>query len=256
LSYQDFASKCEIGGDLQLLTPDKSDTGQYSKRAKALGGKLKVTMKVRVPFVEKEVKITEERKLVIGAWPSLEATTTAMTTVSSSSTAVAASESSKAVPFSRVGGNSVAAEDDEEKVLPVNKAKAEEKFGVHLSEKEKNDPDALDFYVSNDVLEQEIGSLEERLVKGEVAEEEQVTMQLRLQLLRSKLDMLVYAVQNEQLSLDDYLMSLKKRVEQDQYLALYLKTLETTASKKLAVKVLKRKKVMEAEVQGAEENTE
>ena len=97
-------------------------------------------------------------------------------------------------------------------------------------------------------------------------------MQLRLQMLQSKMQILLYNVQNEILSLDDYLNILRERIKRDQVLAIYLKQSTSKDNNNSssssngnssngngnnmqdALRVMKRVKIMQKEVHDAEES--
>lgn len=82
---------------------------------------------------------------------------------------------------------------------------------------------------------------------------------LRLQLLRAKLQALEMQVQNETLSLPDYIAKLRLRVQRDQALARYLAKEvrsedpeELQESRMKAARVLQRVKIMQQEIANVE----
>ena len=92
-----------------------------------------------------------------------------------------------------------------------------------------------------------------------------IAMRIRLQLLQSKLQVLVYKVQNDVLTMEQYLHLLRERIKRDQVLAIYLKQSSTSTSTTKggdsgssnvqdALRVLKRVKIMQKEVSDVEEN--
>mgnify|MGYP006184397121 CR=1 FL=1 len=84
-------------------------------------------------------------------------------------------------------------------------------------------------------------------------EDEQFNNTMRLQLLNGKLQLLVYQVQSEQLTMEQYLEKIRGRVKRDQRIALYLKTLGDSESIASALRVMKRVNLMKKEIQNAEE---
>ena len=136
------------------------------------------------------------------------------------------------------------------------------------------DPHSVNHIESNEVLEHEISQAEDfirscSLTISSVSnnddddddkEGDLIAMRIRLQLLQSKLQVLVYKVQNDVLTMEQYLNLLRERINRDQVLAIYLK--QSSSSTKVgdsgssnvqdALRVLKRVKIMQKEVSDAE----
>jgi hypothetical protein len=251
LPLSDLLTKSSIGGPLPLKSMTDSASG---KKGKLLGGQLTVYVRIRSPLSGPEVHVVEERKLVIEAWPPV----------------LTPSQSPAHTPMSmpaHVSGTGVAAATPPTAGTPVatghaghaapeetSKAPAPAPTGAlaTLTEKEKTDPHSVDFLESNDVLEAEIASAETTM-RTSRDEDEQFNAQLRLQLLQTKLQLLVFQVQNEQLSLEEYLERVRARVKRDQLIALHFKTLGDKESVATALTVMKRVQIMKKEVQNAEE---
>lgn len=250
LPLADLLSKCSVGGDLPLYSIDKASDGS-NKKGKVIGGVLRMSATIRSPLVTPEVKVTEERELVIEEWP---------TTVSSPqqsppppaatrSTNTAATTSPPPSTTPTTTSNTASTTSDSQssaRLLELEK---------QLSNKERDDPENIEFIESNDVLEQEIHLLETELGSGRVTDENDVlAKRMQLQMLQAKLQILVYSVQNESLSLEEYLTRVRRCIERDKRLALYQKLLNTPESKTIALRLMKRVKVMENELKNAEES--
>jgi len=126
----------------------------------------------------------------------------------------------------------------------------------NLTQKELDDPHCVDFIESNDVLDAEIKAASEALVGAGADEDERFALTLRLQLLQTKMQLLVYAVQTEALSLPDYLDKLRQRVRRDSEMALAFKALREKENISTALKIMRRINVMKQEIQNAEEGRE
>jgi uncharacterized protein YheU (UPF0270 family) len=72
-------------------------------------------------------------------------------------------------------------------------------------------------------------------------------------LLQAKLAVLVKQVTSEELSLEDYVAKVKTRLERDKILAVYC---SRNDMKKEAVQIMKRIKIMKAEILGVESQGE
>ena len=140
------------------------------------------------------------------------------------------------------------------------------------------DPHSVNHIESNEVLEHEISQAEDfirscSLTISSVSNDDDdddkegdlIAMRIRLQLLQSKLQVLVYKVQNDVLTMEQYLNLLRERIKRDQVLAIYLKQSSSSSSSTKvddsgssnvqdALRVLKRVKIMQKEVSDAEES--
>jgi hypothetical protein len=259
LPLTDLLTKSKIGGQLQLKTI--ADNGS-SKKGKVVGGQMTVYVAIRSPLSGPEVVVTEERKLVLQPWPVVRespglSAPIAMGSAAASGAGTPAPAASTAVPAPAPPTPAVVppvpAQDASLPTPPVEPSKPVLTGALAtLTDQEKNDPHSVDFLDSNDVLELEIAAAE-TLLRTSHDEDEQFNANMRLQLLRTKLQLLVYQVQNDQLSLDDYLEKVKARVKRDQVMALYFKTLGDQESMATALAVMKRVGVMKKEIQNAEE---
>lgn len=235
LSLADLNTKCECGGILPLEKSSSSSTGKKITACSA--GSMTVFVKMRKPVAAAEVIKTVERTLVLEGWPSIghvyrspTSTATAPATgndVSSQQHDQKVSESPHSDQLSTHPVGSVAVTRAK---VPSTQPKANSDFAI-LSEREKSDPCSAEFLESNDVLEAEIASdsasiteIESRPASSHSEEEESslFTMKLRVQLMTTKLNMLVSSVQQEVLSLDQYVDKLKTRLGRDRVLAQYL----------------------------------
>jgi len=139
------------------------------------------------------------------------------------------------------------------------------------------DPHSVNHIESNEVLEHEISQAEDfirscSLTISSVSNDDDddkegdlIAMRIRLQLLQSKLQVLVYKVQNDVLTMEQYLNLLRERIKRDQVLAIYLKQSSSSSSSTKvddsgssnvqdALRVLKRVKIMQKEVSDVEES--
>jgi hypothetical protein len=166
--------------------------------------------------------VHEEKKLIVGFWPP---------SPPSSNAAGNALSESVTSPQPPVLQPQESLKDTLNKVQdPIEKdltAPSNALFDA-LTAKEKEDPHSVDLLESNDVLENEISLTEEAIASleghGVEEEDELLSLQCRLQILKSKMDILVYRVQNDVLSLPDYLESIRERMKRDQALAQYLRS--------------------------------
>ena len=159
--------------------------------------------------------------------------------------------------------------------------KSSSSSSIQLTKEEMLDPHSVNHIESNEVLEHEISQAEDfirscSLTMSSISNDDDddmegdlIAMRIRLQLLQSKLQVLVYKVQNDVLTMEQYLNLLRERIKRDQVLAIYLKqssssTTTTSSSTKVgdsgssnvqdALRVLKRVKIMQKEVSDVEES--
>lgn len=264
LPLSDLVTKSTVGGPLALKS-----TGDSKK--KALGGNLTATVTIRSPLGGPEVLYSEERRLVIEAWPSVTPLQSPLpgSVYVGSSVSNVSSLSNVSTGFTTTSGNTMSinastsnnhlsptpAHDTLQSPLPSTTPTATVPLTgalTTLTEQERGDPHSVDFIESNDVLEAEIAAAL-TLLSSNPDEDEQFNATMRLQLLNGKLQLLVYQVQSEQLSMDQYLDKIRARVKRDQVIALYFKTLGDKESVATALQVMKRINLMKKEIQNAEE---
>lgn len=245
LPLNDLLTKSRVGGPLPLKTVKDSDTG---KKGKVVGGQLTAWVVIRSPLGGPEVVVTEERKLVIEPWPPVVQPAAApspppcVPIVSSSTDSVAPRST-----LNDAAGDAMYTKEPAPGPAPVMSGAL-----ATVTEQEKSDPHCVDFMESNDVLEAEIAAAE-ALLQTRLDEDEQFNATMRLQLLRGKLQLLVYQVQSDALSMEQYLDNIKARLKRDQTIALYFKTLGDKESVAVALQVMKRVQIMKKEIQNAEE---
>jgi hypothetical protein len=225
LPLSELAAASEAGGRTPLYQIASAEDGA-AKKGKAVGGYVVATLQVRKPLSGADVRVVEERQLVVEPWPPLPDNTAAQQPSScASSSEVAATEAPSAA----------------------------RDYSGGLTERECKDPDAVDFLESNDVLEAEIEAVTQVVQSGTLDEDAQFNATLRLQLLQVKMQTLVMRVQSEVLTMDDYLQLIKDRVQRDKQIALYLsRNVGDADAKALAVKVMRRVKIMQQEIDNAE----
>jgi hypothetical protein len=231
LPLSDLNSKISCGGLSLPLTRDG--------RGKNVGGVLSAFVNIRTPVSTPDVLVTEDRRLVVESWPEVPS-------ASSSVSAGPVQEPSSA-------SHSPAAAAEPHVSSPATPAPAVvNPYASQLTEKERADPLSVDFLESNDVMDGEVESIQAQLANpSSLSEEDLLDLGLRLQLIQGKLGILVANVQNEKLSLADYLSMIKERLRRDKILALYCKAEGDNAT---AVKIMKRIKVMQSEIENAEAN--
>jgi hypothetical protein len=228
LPFSDLATVSESGGRTALFQITQGEDGA-TRKGKAIGGYLVANLQVRKPLSGEESRTIEERQLQLEPWPALPVP------VSNTAASPSTAESNAASAATSTSTPSAGAD-----------------YGAGLTDREKSDPEAVDFLESNDVLEAEIARVQQQLQSGQLDEDAQFNATLRMQLLQVKLQTLVLRVQNETLSLEDYLEILRERVRRDKQLALYLsKVVGDAEARETAVRVMRRMKIMEQEIDNA-----
>lgn len=255
LPLSDLITKSRVGGQLPLKTAKDSENG---KKGKVIGGQLTAYVVIRSPLGGPEVMVTEERKLVIEPWPAVVPPAATCLVLPPSAAADHTSTCRSATPVVETGNPQYSKEEVTAAATSTNAPTAAPVALTGalatLTEQEKSDPHSVDFIESNDVLEAEIAAAEALLQRGQqLDEDEQFSATMRLQLLRGKLQLLVYQVQTDALSMDQYLEKIKARLKRDQLIALYFKTLGDKESVAEALQVMKRVQTMKKEIQNAEE---
>jgi len=202
-------------------------------------------LRMRRPVsADKAAKIIDEKVLVIEDWPLIAPTNPAhknppahqptklvqypqqtMHSVASPSTMIAGAKSVDAVQRQVKSSASV----------PPTTVSVPKALKEGLSAEEMRDPLNVKFYVSNEVLEHEKSSL----APGSP----------RYTQIEARLNFLVADVQNDRLTMEDYLNLVKSRIVQDKRLVVYLNAANRNED---ALKVNKRLETMEEEVRGAE----
>ncbi|CAM9722637.1 unnamed protein product [Ectocarpus fasciculatus] len=213
LPLVELLTKTTTGGDALPLTKEG--------RGRGIGGVLSAYAKVRVPIDGPEVRITEERQLVVLPWPDVG-------TVASPKEAPAAAALTA--------------------TASVGPGNSHEHVAKQLSEKEIQDPFSVGFLISNDVMDTELESLRAELTQC-ADPDEKFNIKFRYDMVERNLNILVMHVQNESLSLEDYLNTLRDRLKRDQFMALYFKNSGETNT---ALKIMKRIKIMSEELKNAE----
>lgn len=247
---QELATQSEWTGKVPLFGIAVGEDGALKKSSKALGGYLQMTLRVRKPITGPEVQIIEERQLVLAPWPPL---VTPTQPPAAPAPVVSANSALKEAATATTAATAAAPSADT--AISVTAGT------IQLTDREKSDPEAVEFLESNDILEAEIASVTAALASpGSANDEDGHFMRtLRLQLLRAKLQALEMQVQNETLSLPDYIAKLRLRVQRDQALARYLaKEVQSEDPEELqecrmkAARVLQRVKIMQKEIENAE----
>jgi hypothetical protein len=225
LNLSDLLTKCKAGGFLQLLDPGGK---------KSIGGRLEVYAMLRRPISSPEILLETERELVIQEWPSVVQTHQYPPPLLP-----------QVVPVSNPQQVTADPRDPE----PPQTAVIQPSLDFSgLSDLEKDDPLNINFVISNDVLESEISSTQASIAS--CRDPDQIgDLQIRLMLLQGKLAVLVNQVQNETLTFEDYISSLKQRLESDKRLAVYC---NQSNRREEAIQLMKRIRIMQSEILSAE----
>ena len=234
----DLNTVCTLTQDSLPLYED--DGGQVAarraSRSRALPGALRVSLSLRTPLRRPQEEQVHDRVLVVGEWrdgqPPLLPSPAPVLVPPPSSSGVDSSSSSSS-------------------------GKLGDRFSS-LSDLEKEDPFSVDLLESNDVMSAEITELiaAQRSPAGPEEDEDETGIKssilaVRMTLLETKQSILQLRVRQQKLSLQDYMYLVKARIERDRLLALYLSG--PGVDKGAAVRVLKRVKIMQAEMAGVEE---
>lgn len=195
----------------------------HESSGKAIGGSLSAGVSIRYPYAGNGTVTMEETVLEIDNWPVLTDNWPVLTCTSTSTNT-----------SSTVSGVSGAS-------------------GVNLSAKEQNDPLNADMYVSSDVMDKEIATLQSKLVElkdsgVDASSEIVINTKLRYDVFRIKLAVLVARVEKEELTVEQYLSMLREATDRDKTLALYC---SNNGRKDEALEVMRRVLIMEKEIKSA-----
>lgn len=248
--FKEVAEQCEANNS--LLIKDENQV---------VIGELAVVMRVRTPLVlPKCIK-----RVVIDylSLPPAPATVSAPTsslallapmavTTAAAATAAAASNVQEANPAvsasSSLAAPSASSTSSDERAAPASSASAAQPTSSMLAPVEDvQDPFRLDLLCSNNVLDAELASVQ-RAIAATSDAATVADLQLRLLGVQGKLDVLVSAVQDGRLTLQDYLAELKTQVASQKQLVLDLKRQNRLDD---ARKVLARVKIMQDEIDTA-----
>lgn len=207
LNFNDLLTKTEIGGNIEIFEDDKV-------RSKKIGGVLKVFIRLRNPIMSPEKKVVEERILKIGKWP--ETSIGRQDIISSfdvTSNKSSLDEASDASQFTQPAQQSEM----------INVSLSPTTFGsdIKLTDRELNDPTAVELLESNDVIEHEIVLCKKMLAKT-TDESSNFILNLRLQSLLFQLTILQNKVTEGVLTMEVYLDKLRNRIQRDEALKMYL----------------------------------
>lgn len=232
LPLVDLLTKTNAGGDSLPLTKEG--------RGRSVGGILSAYAKLRTPVDGPEVRITEERRLVLSPWPD---TVSAQTTTNPDNIDSNTKDEIEAHEPSSISAPIVAPNP-----APNTAGSESEKFSKFLTELELQDPFNPDLLQSNDVMDAELESIKDSLSRCRDPDE-QFNLNFRYELIERNLNILVMRVQNESISLDDYLEIVRERLKRDQFMALHFKNAGDTG---IALAIMKRIKIMTEELKNAE----
>lgn len=272
LLLADLNTKCECGGVLPIEKVVSSTT-TGKKVIACSAGSVTVHLRLRKPIAGAEIMKVVERTLVLEAWPSVSHVYRTPAVTSSSAppkpaktpTPTPTSDDTRQpqiVPKQAVIQEPLISPQksvSKQTVIPVDV--------VYPSDRERSDPCGVDWLESNDVLEAEITADQaallaiEKVPAANRSEEEEnavFSLGIRIQLMNTKLQMLVASVQEEKLSFEDYIARVKDRLAKDRQLLKWVITASRLAdppegSAGHMSALAKRINIMEKEIASAEE---
>ena len=225
LAMADLLSKCECGGTLPLEKASASPMGRHSPAAMSAGS-ITAYLRLRKPATGAEIIKTVERILVLDDWPSVNNYSPTAGYTPTPTLSLPPKPTISTIPIAETKSVEDRKEKPVRSVQPLQPALR----GV-LSERETSDPCAVDFLCSNDVLEAEIASdtacivkIEEKNASSRTEEEDDALFnwKFRVQMMTTKLSLLVSSVQDEKLTFEDYLAMVRERIARDKMLAKWL----------------------------------
>ena len=223
LPLADLNTKCECGGILPFEKSVSNTSGGGKKICTSPAGSITAYLRVRKPISGAEIVKTIERVLVLEAWPSVSHVyaMAPLNVAASSVKPVITGKSQESQRLQTVKGSAT---------VKITANLQGQGAADGLSDRERLDPCAVDFLVSNDVLEAEIAADAAAILKiegrgGASLEEEETSLfslKMRVQLMSTKLQLLVSSVQEEKLTFEDYLASVTDRLARDRLLLKWL----------------------------------
>jgi hypothetical protein len=238
IPLEGLLSKGTIGGDISLTE---------SGGRKCVGGTLRVSISLRKPIAGNEVRVETTRELVIAEWPSIEQSTSSTASHIPPESTPHTSHHTHTLGSVESDSTTATATDRIQQSSDVSSSSDISPDFPTLSQLEKDDPHNVHLMVSNDVLEAELELAHAEKAKA-TSDEDKSDLDLRIILLNGALTVLVSKVQGGDISLTQYIDSVKARIVQDRFIAVYCSRI---GLKKDAVRVMKRIRIMEAEVAGA-----
>jgi len=270
MPFCELLSKSICGGNIPILQSSKKHNGGESGRKKAkeeaIRGSVRAFVQIRSPLDIPEVLVTEERKLIVGKWPDPSPSIRVANEEKSSNKSPKIDFNCNTTFISRDVGNS---SDSTDKALHTTRtptaAAAASSFSTstssssfsHSVDKVKESPFHISLLESFDVLNAEKEKVEVELnelrkTKSTSEEDESLEFEIscRLVMIRNKILILQNKVERGELSIDDYLESVKKRLELDKHLSRVLQDEGRNAD---AAAVDSRIEIMSNEIQMATE---
>lgn len=241
LPLAELLTKTAAGGHALPLTKDGKGRG--------IGGVLSAFAKLRTPVDGPEVRVTEDRRLTVAAWSDVVAAPPYAPLVEGIGSVQPIEElKEESTEKKFVSDALVKPSGGQQNSEVISTVASVDRFSKQLTEKELNDPFSVDLLQSNDVMDAELESIKADLAQCS-DQDEQFNLNFRYELIERNLNILVMRVQNESLSLESYLDSIRERITRDQYMALHFKNSGETA---VALKIMKRIKIMTEELKNAE----
>jgi hypothetical protein len=200
----------EVGGTVGIAR--ENDKGKL----KEVPGAITVKLLLRSPVLGPCVSVSEERVLQVDPWPPVVAAVAAATPSPPPplATPSPAKSATATTPVPSPAKWATA-------TTPISATESNDSF-ADVSEREKKDPLMVDCLVSNDVLDDELARCQAEVAKCQ-DEGAKIFLVIRVQIVQTKLAILVTSVQEEKISLAEYLDMIKDRIAKDQRLLLYLK---------------------------------
>ena len=226
-------TKCECGGRLHLYNEAEG------RNRSALPGALEVYLKLRRPIDKPDVIVTTRSILILDDWSSVDVISPALVKT------VDSPVNPPPLQITRI---------QREKSAETTKPKMD--FSS-LTDEEKDGPFSPLIMMSNKALEKEIEEETSKLATS-MSEDDRSNSEIRLDSLNMQMGRLISAVQDGSLSVPVYKQILQRQIERDKKLALYFTSLpchddnEAVENKDVAIKLLKRSKLIAEELQEIE----
>ena len=236
ITFNELLTKCSTGGELILTEDDKL-------RSKKIGGTINILLKIRNPINNNifEKNIIEERILIIDKWMDpivsvpvsvVSSVITVNETVSNDLSLQNKIEVTKVIENQIETNNNNNNNNSNEIIMNSNSNNNNNETSntntIVLTKREKEDPTAIEFLESNDVIEYEIqltNNQIKQLKDKKISENENnyFLLTIKLQGLQFKLNQLQNKVANEELSLIEYIKIIKQRLLRDYEILNYIK---------------------------------
>lgn len=252
LSLEGLINKCEVTELVDILKPTSR---------KATGGKLEVCLRLRTPLQGKDVRVREEKVLVLDptapgpvvAAPAPVPATTQPAQPESRSPTLPASPPSTPQPAVTAGPTAAAPKSPVPSTPPPKPAPkpapASPQAGAPPFNLDSYEPDSVDNMISNNVLEEELRRTDLALKQSPKNED----LLDRKQQIQLKINMLQIQVETGLLTMEVYVQRLEQKIKEERAIA---QLLVKSGNKEAAKQVLTRVKIMEKELTEGDDEEE